>query len=40
VISVAHVQIAFREIHSLHARQFSEITITHFLPAGGEEMIE
>jgi DNA gyrase/topoisomerase IV subunit A len=30
VISVAHAQIAFGEIYSLHADQFGEITIPHF----------
>jgi hypothetical protein len=38
--SVAYAQIAFGEIHYLHAAQFSEITIPHFLPAGGEKVIE
>jgi hypothetical protein len=40
--SVAYAQIAFGrlEIHYLHAGQLSEITIPHFLPAGGEKVIE
>jgi uncharacterized protein Usg len=36
-VTVAH---CFREIYSLHAGQFSEITIPHFLFAGADEVIE
>jgi hypothetical protein len=38
VTSVAHAQIAFGKY--LHAGQFSEITIPHFLFDGADEVIE